>query len=91
MTSRLPTGPTLFVLLAVPVMLALGYWQMFVRAPWKDAVLAQLTANSSAPVIALPQRLSGALAFRRVEVRCASQMSQGIGGACQTPCGAWQP
>jgi surfeit locus 1 family protein len=88
MSRRLPIGPTLFVLLAVPVMLALGYWQMFVRAPWKDAVLTQLAANSSAPVIALPQRLSGALAFRRVEVRCASLISQGIGGAAASATGA---
>ena len=81
MSRRLPTGPTVFVLLTVPVMLALGYWQMFVRAPWKDAVLAQIVASSNAPVIAMPNSLSADLAFRRVEVQCASLVSRGIGGA----------
>lgn len=88
MKRALPIGPTLFVLLAVPVMLALGYWQMFVRAPWKDALLAQLVANSSAPVIALPRHLAGDLAFRRVRVVCAKLDPQGIGGAAADGQGA---
>ena len=88
MNRKLPLGPTLFVLLAVPVMLGLGYWQMFVRAPWKDAVLSRLMANSAAPVIALPRRLSDDLAFRRVRVVCATLDSQGIGGAAEGAGGA---
>ena len=85
---RLPIGPTLFVLLAVPVMLALGYWQMFVRAPWKDAVLTRLVANAAAPVIAMPPRLSEDLAFRRVRASCLKLVTQGIGGAAASAGGA---
>lgn len=88
MKRGLPIVPTLFVAVAVPVMLALGYWQWFVRAPWKDMLLAQLAANASAPVAAMPHTLTERDSFRRVTVQCAKLTSQGIGGAAEGQGGA---
>ncbi|MDO9489844.1 MAG: SURF1 family protein [Sphingomonadaceae bacterium] len=70
---RLPLVPTLIVLLAVPTMIALGFWQLS-RAEWKEALLARLAANASAPTIDAPAALAprkDELSFRRVRVVCA--------------------
>ncbi len=88
MKRGLPLAPTLFVAIAVPVMLALGYWQWFVRAPWKEALLAQLAANASAPVVALPAQLTERDAFRLVRADCTRLKAQGIGGAAEGTGGA---
>lgn len=71
---RLPLIPTLIVLLAVPTMVALGFWQLR-RAEWKDALLAQLAAHAEAPLLDAPAELAArrdALSFRRVRVACAA-------------------
>lgn len=69
---RLPLVPTLIVLLAVPTMIALGFWQLS-RAEWKEALLARLDANAGAPTIDAPAALSvrkDELSFRRVRAVC---------------------
>jgi surfeit locus 1 family protein len=71
--KRLPLVPTLIVLLAVPTMIALGFWQLS-RAEWKEALLARLAANATAPTIDAPAALSprrDELSFRRVRAVCA--------------------
>ncbi len=73
---RLPIFSGLFVAAAVAVMIGLGVWQLQ-RAAWKEAVLADLAAAQTLPVIELdPLLASGqqlpALAFRRVRVSCRS-------------------
>ena len=71
---RLPLVPTIIVLLAVPTMIALGVWQLG-RAEWKEALLARLAANRTAPMIDAPAELSprkDELSFRRVRVVCAN-------------------
>ena len=72
--KRLPLVPTLIVLLAVPTMIALGFWQLS-RAEWKEALLARLEANATAPTIDAPAALAARkdeLSFRRVRARCAA-------------------
>ena len=70
--KRLPLLPTLIVALAVPMMIALGVWQLQ-RAEWKEGLLARLEANTRAPVIDRPVDLAAnreALSFRRVRTIC---------------------
>lgn len=75
---RLPLLPTLFVALAVPVMLGLGVWQLQ-RAQWKAALLAQLSAAEAQPRLALGgARLPDGLGFRAVSiwVDCPAQSAR---------------
>lgn len=70
--KRLPLIPTLFVLIAVPTMIGLGFWQLD-RAAWKEGLLARLELNAGAPAIDAPAALSARrddLSFRRVRVTC---------------------
>lgn len=70
--KRLPLLPTLIVLIAVPTMIALGFWQLR-RAEWKEGLLARLEANANAPLIDAPAALAAdkdALSFRRVRAVC---------------------
>lgn len=83
MRRGLPLGPTLLVAVAVPIMIALGMWQLQ-RLEWKTRLLAQLTANAGAPVIALPGILTPDLGFRRVTVSCARLSARGPAGAATT-------
>lgn len=70
--KRLPLVPTLIVLIAVPAMIALGFWQLR-RAEWKEGLLARLEANAGAAPIEAPVNLTlrkDELSFRRVRVTC---------------------
>lgn len=74
LTARrgLPLLPTLVVLIAVPAMLTLGFWQLERRA-WKEALLADLAGRQAAgATIDLPagEPLAGDLNFRSALVRC---------------------
>jgi cytochrome oxidase assembly protein ShyY1 len=53
MIRRLPVIPTLVVLAAVAVMIALGFWQIR-RAHEKEALLARLSAAQNLPPILFP-------------------------------------
>ena len=53
MTRRLPVLPTIVVLGAVAVLIALGGWQLR-RATWKQGLLARYAAAEKAPPIAFP-------------------------------------
>jgi len=53
MTRRLPVLPTIVVLGAVAVLIALGVWQLR-RATWKQGLLARYAAAEKAPPIAFP-------------------------------------
>lgn len=69
---RLPILPTLIVIIAVPIMLGFGIWQLN-RAEWKEALLDRLAANATAPLIAKPASFEGRvdeLSFRRVRTVC---------------------
>jgi len=70
---RLPILPTLLVLAAVAVMIALGVWQLQ-RAEWKGRMLAEIEAAQSLPPVDLdPLLADGSLegvAFRRATVTC---------------------
>lgn len=70
--KRLPLLPTLIVAIAVPIMIALGVWQLQ-RADWKEGLLARLEANTRAPLIDRPTYLAAdrdRLSFRRVRTIC---------------------
>jgi surfeit locus 1 family protein len=84
--KRLPVVPTLMVAVMLPVLIALGLWQLQ-RAQWKDALLERLVANSTAPLVdlvALPREADG---FRHVRVVCTGTQALGIGGAAPTTAG----
>jgi len=74
---RIPVLPTLFVLAAVAVMIALGVWQLE-RATWKQRLLAEFAVNATLPPVDLDPLIARGtqdevpLAFRRVLVTCAS-------------------
>ena len=53
MMRRLPIIPTVIVLAAVAVMIALGFWQIR-RAHEKEALLARLSSAQTLPAIAFP-------------------------------------
>ncbi|HEU0067407.1 MAG TPA: SURF1 family cytochrome oxidase biogenesis protein [Sphingomonas sp.] len=82
--TRVPVLPTIFVVLCVAVMIALGWWQLRVRLPQKEAQLAQLAANPARPPIAFPLTPDQSLLFRRTSLDCAKVESidrNGAGGA----------
>lgn len=87
MRRGLPLGPTLLVLVAIPILVALGIWQLD-RAQWKEALLAQLAANDAKPVIDLPPSLDPSLGFRRVRVICGAIRAWGSPSAGRTVSGA---
>lgn len=75
MIRRLPLIPTLFVLAAVGVMIALGFWQLDRRAQ-KEAMLARFAqAQTLSAEIAWPSDLAGqqAALFRRTTFDCKAQ------------------
>lgn len=61
--------PTLFLLLILPVLLRLGFWQLE-RAAWKDALLARIAANHQQAVVDLPVGFDARWDWRRVRTIC---------------------
>ncbi len=53
MIKRLPPIPTLFVAVAVAILVALGLWQLK-RATWKEGLLARYAAAEKLPPISWP-------------------------------------
>lgn len=68
---RVPVVATAVVVVSVLVMLALGFWQLLVRLPEKEAYLQQLAANPSRPPIAFPTVPDDTLLFRRAVGSCS--------------------
>jgi len=67
---RIPLLPTLIVLLAVGVMVALGIWQIH-RLHWKQGLLAEYAAAAHKPAVAFPRiPTDQSLLFRRSEAFC---------------------
>ena len=69
--KRIPVVPTIFVLIAVAGMIALGVWQLQ-RATWKEALISRYTANLDLPPMAYPPLApvaDGAM-FRKSRVIC---------------------
>lgn len=67
---RWPLLATAVVALAVVAMIALGLWQLLIRAPEKDALVARLTRNPERPPIAFPLSPDDTLLFRRATAVC---------------------
>ncbi len=103
MPFRLQLWPTLFVVPALAVLLALGFWQLD-RLAWKQALVADIEARVVADPIALPQSLSADDRYKKVQVTGAydharevrSHMispTDGVGNQLLTPLqqanGAW--
>lgn len=63
-------APTLVLLLCLPVLLRLGFWQLE-RAEWKEGLLARITANSRLPVADLAAGFDKSWDWRRVRTACA--------------------
>ncbi len=70
MKLRVPVVPTLLVVLAAGVMVALGVWQLQ-RLHWKQGLLAEYAAAAGKPPVAFPQiPTDQSLLFRRSEAFC---------------------
>jgi surfeit locus 1 family protein len=70
MIRRIPIIPTLMVMLAVGVMVRLGFWQLD-RLHQKEALLAQYAAAEKQPAIIHDGPINDpALLFRRIETSC---------------------
>ena len=54
MIRRLPVIPTLVVAAAVAVMIALGLWQLLIRAPQKEEIIHRYEAAQDLPPIIFP-------------------------------------
>lgn len=71
----LPLVPTLMTLLALPLLLGLGFWQLQ-RADWKAGVLASLSSNAGKPPVAMTARDDPeAFQFRRIWLDLACEPS----------------
>lgn len=66
---RIPLFPTIVVLIAVSIMIALGMWQLR-RAAWKEQLVAQAAENIMLPATDLPGQLHAGLDYRRFRVAC---------------------
>jgi surfeit locus 1 family protein len=81
MIRRLPLIPTLVVLIAVAIMLRLGFWQLD-RLAEKEGEIARLTQNVSAPVIDFPSdRFDQSNLFRPARLDCRSPGNFSVQGA----------
>lgn len=78
---RLPVVPTLIVGACVALMIALGWWQLAVRLPQKEAFVAELRANPARPPIAFPAAPDDRLLFRRSSADCRGPVSIAAKGA----------
>ena len=79
--TRVPILPTILVVLAIAVMVALGLWQLGDRLPAKEAYLAQLADNPSEQPIAFPSQPDDSLLFRRTYAPCPAPVSIRRAGA----------
>lgn len=79
--KRVPVLPTLLVVVAVAIMIALGCWQLFDRLPRKEAYLAQLATNPAKPEIAFPATPDDGLLFRRSHAVCRPPIRVALAGA----------
>lgn len=81
MIRRLPLVPTIIVLIAVGIMLRLGFWQLD-RLHEKEGEIARLAANVSAPVIDFPaDRLDKSNLFRPARLDCRNPAPAVMAGA----------
>ena len=78
---RFPLIPTAIVALAIAAMIGLGVWQLAIRLPQKEALLAQLAANPSRPEIAFPKFPDDSLLFRKADGFCLEPVSSRLTGA----------
>lgn len=73
---RVPLVPTLVVAVAIAIMLALGFWQLLIRAPQKEALLARYagaeTASAEVPWPGSDERAAEPLLYRRSRLDCRS-------------------
>ena len=58
MIRRLPILPTLVVAAAVAAMIALGLWQLLIRAPQKEALIARYVAAEKLAPIVFPSAMA---------------------------------
>ena len=80
MLKRLPILPTLLVLIAVGVMMRLGFWQLD-RLHQKEAMLVRYAAAANQPIFKYDGTMDDrAMLFRRVEGRCSHFIAESGGG-----------
>ena len=69
MRRGLPAGPTILVAVALPVLIALGIWQLH-RLQWKEALRVRLAAAPKLAVLDHPDLTRPGLDFRRAVIDC---------------------
>ena len=80
MIRRIPILPTLLVLIAVGVMVRLGFWQLD-RLHQKEALLVQYAAAANKPTFKYDGTINDpSLLFHRVEGRCNHFIAESGGG-----------
>ncbi len=90
--KRVPVIPTLLVMIAVAMMIALGVWQLQ-RSAWKDALIARYAANRDLPAIAYPETtpVADTAMFRKSRVTCVRVVDWRVtGGATPTGQGGYR-
>jgi surfeit locus 1 family protein len=88
----IPIIPTILVLVAVAIMIALGVWQLDRRGE-KEALIAQLSANRDLPPMAYPERapVANEALFRKSRVTCLRVAGWRVtGGATPTGQGGYR-
>ena len=79
--QRLPIIPTILVGVAIALMIALGFWQLLVRLPQKEAYLAQLARNPAMRVTMFPASPDDSLLFRSARAYCRDPRDIHLAGA----------
>ena len=69
MKLPVPVVPTIIVLVAIPVLVGLGMWQLD-RLAWKERLLTQLADAPAMPVLDLDDPSQAPSAFRRAAISC---------------------
>jgi surfeit locus 1 family protein len=78
---KLPVIPTIVVTLAVAAMIALGFWQLLIRLPEKEAELALLASNPNRPAVAFPSARDDSVLFRKAMLDCRAPVTIARAGA----------
>lgn len=78
--TRLPVWPTVITAIMLPILVALGFWQI-ARAEWKQRLLADLESARALPRIDLDAEAPDRLDFRDAVISCRSSERADVSAA----------
>ncbi|MCG2842757.1 SURF1 family protein [Sandaracinobacter sp. RS1-74] len=82
-----PWVPTLMVLVAVPILIGFGLWQLQ-RMHWKEGLLADMRAASAQPLLPIDGAIPAQILFRQVEILLDCPQQQPVADAARNAAGA---